>query len=58
MLRKNNVMYCMDSVDSKGAPINKNIFGPDDGRDHRRIDLLYLPCDPITYKENEVLKPG
>lgn len=48
----------MDSIDSKGEPVNKAIFGPDDGRDHRRIDLLYLPCDPITYKENKVLEVG
>lgn len=40
-LRKNEVMYCMDVVDNKGKPINKKIFGPDDGRKHRRIDLLY-----------------
>jgi hypothetical protein len=58
MLRENKVMYCMDSVDDTGVPVNKAIFGPDDGRDHRRIDLLYLPCDPVTYKENIVLKSG
>jgi hypothetical protein len=58
MLRENEVMYCMDSVDTNGIPVNKAIYGPDDGRDHRRIDLLYLPCDPVTYKENIVLKQG
>jgi len=41
MLRKSEVMYCMDSVDNKGVPVNKAIYGPDDGRDHRRIDLIY-----------------
>jgi len=48
-------MYCMDAVDSKGLPVNKAIFGPDDGRDHRRIDLLFLPCDPITWGPEVVL---
>jgi len=48
----------MDSVDSKGEPVNKAIFGPDDGRDHRRIDLLYLPCDPITFEKDKVLDAG
>lgn len=52
-------MYCMDSVDTKGATVNKKIFGPDDdGVDHRSIDLVYLPCDPITHELNAVLKPG
>jgi len=58
MLRKDKVMYCMDSVDNKGEPVNKAIFGPDDGRDHRRIDLLYLPCDPITFEKDKVLDAG
>jgi len=48
----------MDSVDNKGVPVNKAVFGPDDGRDHRRIDLLYLPCDPVTYKPDVVLGIG
>jgi hypothetical protein len=49
-------MYCMDSVDSKGLAVNKAIFGPDDGRDHRRIDLLYQPCDPVTYTPDTILE--
>lgn len=50
------MLYCLDSVDSKGVPVNKAIFGPDDGRDHRRIDLLYLPCDPVTWGADVVLE--
>jgi hypothetical protein len=52
------VMYCLDAVDSEGMPVNKAIFGPDDGRNHRRIDMLYLPCDPVTYGKDKVLKNG
>lgn len=31
-LRKNQLMMCLDSVDNKGVPVNKAIYGPDDGR--------------------------
>ena len=55
-LRESNVLYCIDSVDKEGVPVNKAIYGPDDGRDHRRIDLLYLPCDPVTYTPDAILE--
>lgn len=48
----------MDSHDRNGVAVKKNIYGPDDGRDHRRIDLLYLPCEPITWTSTTVLKSG
>ena len=51
-------MYCLDSVDNTGFPVNKAIFGPDDGRLHRRIDMIYQPCDPVTYSKSKVLKNG
>jgi len=31
-LRKNQLMMCLDSVDNTGVPVNKAIYGPDDGR--------------------------
>jgi hypothetical protein len=49
-------MYCMDAIDNKGVPVDKAIFGPDDGRDHKRIDLLYLPCDPVTWGPEVILE--
>ena len=48
----------MDAFDNTGKPVNKHLFGPDDGRLHRRIDLLYQPCDPVTYTDKTVLRSG
>jgi hypothetical protein len=41
-------MWCLDDTDTKGMTINKKLFGPDDGKPHRRIDLIYKPCMPPT----------
>jgi hypothetical protein len=40
-LRKDDVMYCMDATDSNGFPVDKAIYGADDGRLHKRIDMLF-----------------
>jgi len=57
-LRLGLVMYCLDDVDNKGFPVDKGIYGADDGRLHKRIDLLYQPCDPVTFTSKAVLKEG
>jgi hypothetical protein len=51
-------MWCLNSFDTTGLAVNKKLFGPDDGRMHRRIDILYQPCDPITYTPTTVLREG
>jgi hypothetical protein len=51
-------MWCLNSFDSTGLAVNKKLFGPDDGRLHRRIDILYQPCDPVTYSSTTVLRDG
>ena len=43
-LRSRGVMQCLNDRDIDGNKINNNIFGPDDGRPHRRIDIIFSPC--------------
>ena len=43
---------CLDNVDQKGNKLDKRLFGPDEGRIHRRFDLNFIPCDH-TKKECE-----
>ena len=38
---------CLDDLDKNNKKINKRLFGPDEGRVHRRLDLNFLPCDPV-----------
>lgn len=42
-LIKKEVMWCLNDKDRKGILINKMLYGPDDGKPHRRIDLIYKP---------------
>jgi hypothetical protein len=46
LIRK-RAMWCLNDLDREGRKINKNLFGPDDGKPHRRIDLIFKPCTPI-----------
>jgi hypothetical protein len=38
-------MYCLDPKDKKGAPINKDLFGPDLYHKHRRLEINFLTCE-------------
>jgi hypothetical protein len=51
-------MWCLNDTDTEGRKINKKLFGPDDGKPHRRIDLIYKPCMPPAKTElnAEILK--
>jgi hypothetical protein len=40
-------MHCLNDVDSTGKPYDTLIWGPDDGRDHRRFDINLLPCKQV-----------
>jgi len=37
-------MQCLNDLDTAGNKINNRIFGADDGRDHRRQDIVFSPC--------------
>jgi hypothetical protein len=50
---------CLDDLDKNNKKINKRLFGPDEGRLHRRLDLNFLPCTPVQKTaENRLLKDG
>jgi len=40
-LKERKVMRCLEDTDDKGNKINQKIFGPDDARKHRRVDIIY-----------------
>ena len=42
---------CIPDRDDEGSLVNRKLFGPDEGRNHRRLDFLYLPCDPKQLTE-------
>jgi len=45
---------CLNDLDDDGKKIDMKLFGPDEGRGHRRVDLNYLPCKPKQLtKDNE-----
>ena len=45
---------CLNELDVEGKKVNKRLFGPDEGRHHRRFDINFLPCTPKQLnKENE-----
>jgi hypothetical protein len=37
-------MKCIDDLDDKGNKIDYSIWGADDGRNHRRLDIVFTPC--------------
>jgi hypothetical protein len=43
-LSRSEVMHCMNDLDDKGIKVDYSIWGADDGRDHRRLDLVLSPC--------------
>lgn len=36
----------MDNLDTDGLEINFNLFGRDEISTHRRMDIIYKPCQP------------
>ena len=41
-------LFCFDKTDVNGAEIDYGFWGAEDNRDHRRIEVIYMPC--ATYK--------
>ena len=44
-LKNEGIMMCLDWKDLDGKPIE--LYGSDDVNIHRRIDLNFLPCEPV-----------
>jgi hypothetical protein len=49
-------MFCLDSTDWNGKPLE--LFGPTDVLAHRRLDIIYMPCEPkqLTRKNRRKAK--
>jgi hypothetical protein len=45
--QKKKDLMCMNERDVNGKKINKLLFGPNESKTHRRIDINYAPCTPI-----------
>jgi len=39
---------CLNKKDNNGRDATPNLFGVDENYPHRRIELMYRPCMPIT----------
>jgi hypothetical protein len=44
-LKSKKTLHCLNDLDIEGKPYSRKIYGPDDGRDHRRFDIMLLPCE-------------
>ena len=53
-LKRRSALYCLNENDKDGKPVNMDLYGPDENYPHRRIEIMYRPCDPI--KETEANK--
>ena len=38
-IRKANILWCLDSNDTEGKPIDKNIYGPGDWTVNKKFDI-------------------
>ena len=47
LLKKKNVMQCINSEDSQNKPLPTKLWGPDENSNHRNFDIVFKPCDPI-----------
>ena len=52
------MFWCLDKKGRDGKPVKSQLFGSDAGRPHRRIDVTFQPCNPVTYKKDIELKKG
>jgi hypothetical protein len=43
---KKGGMYCMNSVDGKGEPVDRRLFGNDDTVPYRSVEIIFKPCTP------------
>jgi hypothetical protein len=43
-LKKRDVLHCLNNLDVNNKPYDAKVWGPDDGRDHRRFDIVLQPC--------------
>ena len=46
ILKSRDVMFCMNTNDQKGKPVNINLFEPSDTAPHRHIEFMVKPCIP------------
>ena len=54
-IQKQGELLCLADRDVKGRPFK--VYGNSDVKAHRRIDLRYLPCEPVQLtEENKHLK--
>ena len=48
-MKNDSSLFCFDELDINGNAINSSLYGRDDNSEHRRIELIYMPC--LTYRE-------
>ena len=47
-LKFDRALMCLNKKDNNGVDANPNLYGSDENYPHRRIELMYRPCVPVT----------
>jgi hypothetical protein len=53
-MRTNNQTWCFDTIDSQGNDIDLRIYGSGETEPHRRLDLSFMPCEPVVSEDPDV----
>jgi hypothetical protein len=47
-MKANNQTWCFVNEDADGNKIDISIYGASETAPHRRLNLSFMPCDPVV----------
>ena len=54
VLKFSRALMCLNKKDSNGKDAMPSLYGPDENYPHRRIELMYRPCEPVKMDPSTV----